>query len=540
MTAASRSRFPLVLLLAISALVELLLNRVATRLAGPPQSELSALLFGSGAPFTQHFTGLLGFGVFSWGATIFLRDRNLLRLPDRMVFTFLAALFLPLAGMGLVVPLPKSVAPHLATAFGLLVLGLTVGFLRRPAALRAKLGVICLVGPLLLHCYWTLTQQLPALAPSGRLGELPAQLFEIAENMVVVGAFASFLFFAPFPRRSSLFSPIPVTAAALVTAAVALLIRYHYPEAVQAAYHGLGLNVPPPSLHVLMHLSALFFFVLTIATLALRKGPERETALGLLLLGTSGFQLQAPYQLLLTLTGLMTVMRAAIAAGADGEAPATMPGWAEGAGPTPAAWGEFLPRLAAACSRPEAAGEAVLLQHQGQQVAHVRGKRDGLPFTLRILTGARGVDRLEVVLGEPGSGDPPLTLQRGRGLRGLRVAGKAGGRAVTVAPELDRELQVSEAGGGLIPERPDGARGPGAATALADPELQATLLQLLHGWVGIWPGEGLHYVARPDADGWPLPLAEIGFSPEVAATDEVVALVALLSSLGRRFRLPRA
>ena len=443
-----------------------------------------------------------------------------------MIITFLAGLFLPLAAMGLVVPLPTAVAPHLSTAFGLLLLALVIAFLRRPAPLRSKLGVAFLAAPMLLRSYWTLSQQIPALAPRGPWSELPAQLFEKAEDMVVVGGFASFLFFAPFPRRANILSPIPVTVAAMVTAAVALLIRYHYPEAMQASYHGLGLNVPPPSLRVLVHLSALFFFVLAIGSLALRPGPERASAIGLVLVSVSGFQLQLSYQLLLTLVGMMLLIRAGleVTPGVSSTAGRSKPSSA----PTAGVWTEFLQRLSAAVARPPESGEAVILQNHSHQIAHLRGLRDGVSFSLRVLQGRDGVERLEVLMGEPPREGASVSLRRKRGLRGRRVSARDEGDLLTLGmPEFDREVVVHDRG--------DSARG-----LLGDPELQQNLLRLLHGWLGLWPGEGLHYIARPPADGWPLPVAELAFSPEIAGTEDLVALIALLSPIARRLKLPRA
>ena len=531
--ASALSRFPLTLLLAACAILELALHRIGLHLSAAPTGpgvttapDALRTVLERGGPFLLNLTGLLALSTFTWGTVTFIRDRHLLGLPDRMIITFLGGLFLPLATLGLLVPLPAAVAPHLTTAFALLLLALVVGFVRRPGALRPKLGVAFLAAPMLLRSYWSLSQQIPVLGPSGPWSELPAQLFEVAEDMVVVGGFASFLFFAPFPRRAHVLSPIPVTVAAMITAAAALFIRYHYPEAMQAAYHGLGLNVPPPSLRALIHLSALFFFVLAIGSLALRTGHERSTALGLGLVGVSGFQLQLPYQLLLTLVGMMLLVRAALE-GAPGLGAAALAGAHATTAPTAAVWTEYLRRLSLAAARPPESGEAMILQNHGHQIAHLRGLRDGVVFSLRILQGRDGLERLEVLMGEPPREGAPFSLRRKRGLRGRRMSGRDEGDLLTLGvADFDREV--------IIHDRGDDSR-----TLLADPELQASLLQLLHGWLGLWPDEGLHYIARPPDDGWPLPLAELSFSPEVAGTDDLVALLALLSTIARRLRVPR-
>ena len=293
----------------------------------------------------------------------------------------------------------------------------------------------------------------------------------------------------------------------MVTAAVALFIRYHYPEAVQASYHGLGLNVPPPSLRVLIHLSALFFFVLAIGSLALRPGPERATALGLALVAVSGLPAAA----------------ALPAAAHPGRDDAAHPRRARGragrgccgqrrrptTGPRPR-W--RLDRVPAAArggrARPPESGEAVILQNHGHQIAHLRGKRDGVGFSLRILQGRDSIERLEVLMGEPPREGAPVSLRRKRGLRGHRVSARDEGELLTLGvAEFDHEVVVHD-------------RGDTAARCSPTPSSSRTCLQLLHGWLGLWPGEGLHYIARPPADGWPLPLAELTFAPDVAGTEE--------------------
>lgn len=520
------SRLPITLILALSAFFELMLNRIGTHLLSAElrKTDPIARLIDQAGLFFFYETGFLALVLFTWAAIVMIRDRHLLRIPERMLFTFLSALFVPLATMGMIVKLPKAVAPHLNTAFVLLLVVLLVGFLRRPAPLRAKLGVIYLSAPLLLHGYWLATQQLPALAPSS-MAELPIQLFEIAEHLLVVGAFAAFLFFAPFPRRANLFSPIPVTIAALTTAGVALFVRYQYPEAVQAAYHGLGINIPPPSVQVLMHLSAFFVFVLTICALVIRGPQDRSIALGLTLVALSGFQLQLPYQLLLTLSGMMLLMRASLTLEGAREPRPLSP-----AVPAAESWNGYLPRLAVACARPAESGEAILLQNDGQQIGQVRGQRDGLPFSLRIQQGASALQRLEVSLGEVPSEPPPIALERRRGLRGGRpprpsaVEAPRGRLGVAM---VDRHFEVHDATGR-------------APALLSDPDLEQSLLELCHGWLGLWPGRGLLYLAVPGRDGWPLPLAELTFSPELAQTDACEALIALLRSLARRLEVQAA
>jgi hypothetical protein len=512
------SRIPLVLILTLSATMELLLNRIGVHLVSRPSlnGSLGASVFDLGGLFFLYLTGTLALCVFTWAVVILIRDRRLLRVTDRIAFTAMSALFLPLATMKLFFELPEPMLPYLNIGFGALLVVLVWGFMRRPAALRARLGVLYLCAPILLHVVWLASQQLPGSASSD-YSEIFLRIYESAEHLVVVGAFAAFLFFAPFPRISNLFEPIPVALAGLLTAGVALLAKYHYIETAQAAYNGLRINLPTPSAHGVMHLAALFVLALTIGTLIRRAGPSRATGLGLALIGVSGFHLQESYQLLLTLIGMMQVLRAsreAAAPGAEVQARSTSI-------PSSENWAAYLGRLAESCSRPPGGGEAVQLQNDGQQIAYVRGRRGDLPFTLRMLHDAGGIQRFEVLVGSAPKDPAQLSLTRKRGSRGQKISDRSVGQKVKLEGDLERQFTIQD----------NTDRAPGL---LGDAVLCGEIERLIHGWLGLWPGEGVRYLAHPGADGWPLPLAEVAFSPEDASTEEIEDLLTLLDGLARR------
>ena len=464
------ARLPITPVLLLFAILELGVRRVASHLIGGHTHLDRGLLHDvvqTAGLFTFYLTGVLALGIFSWAAVVFIRDRGLFRIPDRMLFTFFAALFLPLATVGLFLDLPPAMAPHLNTSFGLLIIALTFGLLRSPVNLRAKLGVIYLAAPLLFHCFWLATQQIPAWEPSGELRELPIRIYEIGEHLLVVGAIASFLFFAPIPRLSNLLSPFPVAVASSVTIAMALFVKFRYQATQLAAYHGLSLSLPPPSIQVGMYLVALFFFVLTICLLTLRSANGRATALGLSFIAVSGYHLELPYQLLLTLIGMMLLVRSAINEGNadDGEL--------RDMTPSPEAWRGYLQRLAEACCQPAAAAEVIALQHKTQLIVHLRGKRGTVPLSLRAVHERGAIKRLEITLGEPPAAPAPLSLQRKRQLRGSRVSQpRSGPLARLNDAEFNSRFALHDAAG-IAPE------------LLQDPTLQASLAHLHHGWLGI-------------------------------------------------------
>lgn len=516
----SRFRLSLTALLVAVALAELLLNRIGVRLlaAVPGVQDSPLVVVDRLALFLFYFTGVLALGVFTWAAVVTIRGPMVLHLPERMAFAVVSALFLPLAAMGTVGGVPAAMAPHLNTSFALLVLVVLVGFLRRPAPLRSKLGVFYLTVPILLHSVWLLFKQVPALAPAGSLIRLPDMLFEGSEHLVVLGAFAVFFFFAPL-ERARLTGPIPLVVALVGTALVGLLLRSHYSVAAQAAYYGLGLNLPPPSLRGLIHLLALFAFLLTITALTLQGGRHRAQAVGLSLVGVSGFLLQLPYQFLLTLLGLMELTRAArtdpLAEAADLTSAR--------AGVSSEDWKAFLGRLARACCSDLTDCEAVQLHTDQQQVAQLRGRRHGLPFVLRMLHDPRRIDRLDLSVGAPGREPAPVLLCRRRGGRGrpLKVRNTAPRRSLG-DPGLETQFLLRDEGG----QAAELLLGGGRADALG---------RLLHGCLELWPGEGLRYRVHPADDGFPLPLAEMAFNAEDADPDAVVALLDLLCELTLEF-----
>ncbi|MCA9666958.1 MAG: hypothetical protein KC503_15270 [Myxococcales bacterium] len=511
------ARISLVSILTIATTFELVLNRVIVRLVPRPKAAAATKAgiydaIDSFGLFFFYFVGLLALGLVAWGVVVLIRDRKLLDIASRTVLAIAGALFLPLAALGQVIQLPAAVAPHLNTAFGVFIASLVVITLRRNISLRHKIGIVYLAAPLLLHVYWLLTQQITAIAPVGARADLPSRLFEIGEHMVIVGAFVAFFFFAPLARVRSFFEPIPLAVAIIITGAVGAFAQLRYPVAAQAAYYGLGINLPAPSFQEALHLAALFWFTLTATGLFSRGGAERGLGYGLVLIALSGFQLQLPYQFLLTAAGMLLLLRGALASESEREVEEQR---SHASAPKPEQWKRYLERVA----EPDDAIEAVVLQNERSHIARLRATRDGRELTVRVIARGAQVEELELTLGSRPRGDAPACLSRRRNRRGHRVPGERGTRV-----DFDSEYTLRDNTGGV-------------AEALSSPDLREGLARLLHGTLRIWPEEGLRYTTRPLEDGWPLPVAEIAFDPEGAGTEDVQALVALLASIADRTQI---
>ena len=523
------NRLPLTLLLVICALADLVLRRIATPLlyaSSARHTTLYKVVSVSGQYFF-YLSGLLALAIFIWASVVLIRDRQLLKIPQRMLFTLLAALFVPLAMMGITVDVPSFVTPHLSIVFGLFLLSLVVSIISQPAPLGAKLGVLYLTAPLLLRCYWRLTQYFTGLTLPRLHDNFPTLVFQASEHLLVVGAYAIFLFFVPMRRRAELFRPVPLAVTVTLTAGVAIFTRHNYDLARQLVDLGLGLVLPESptgnlwqhgSLMFLLHMGGLFFAVLTACTLVGGDRMQRGTVQGLALIGLAGFHVQLPsqpliYQFLLTLVGIMLIMRSALPRSSEA-------GGLQGpSAPTLKDWNVYLRHLASVCSSPPESGESVLLQTDRQHVGHVRGQLDGRAFSIRMLQSGGSLKQFEVYMGASVKDPAPASIQRKRGGRGRRVRGRGFGERVQAHdPHFDRNFVVKDSSEKL-------------AQVLADDELRAQVELLLHGWLGIWPGEGLRYEAAPEVDGWPVPVAEVAFSPASADTSDIEELLDLLVTL---------
>ena len=515
------SRISLILTLALAGLFELVLNRIGVQLASPAaraESHIFPVIDTVGL-FAFYFTGVLAAIVFCWGLVVMIADTRLFRPWARLALMLGGAAFLPLAVTGMFLPLPPALSPWLNLGFVAVVLLLTAAFLTCHAASRHRFGVLYLVLPLLAHAYWLATKQLPALAPEGTYADLPARVLEIGQQLVVVGAFASFLFFAPLPRLSVLRSPIPVLVAVFFTAALAAHIGWHYPTAAKAAYWGLGLHLPSPSagelLQLLLYLGGLFLFLLVVVALFFGAPAERGLSLGLVLLAISGYHLELPYQLLLTATGLMQIIRAILVqARVEVRTPSPSAAYEPVAGAPD--WRAFFSR--ALEEQGVEAIEPVLLQSDRGRVVRVKGQIEGQRLTLRCQIHKRSIVELELELGVVPKDGPGASLSRQRPLRGRRL------RRV-------RGLAPSPFDSGFVLR--EGETRLGEALSALLPQLRETV----HGRLDLWPGEGLRYTARPLADGWPVPLAALASALETAPTADLGALVRALLALGASIEL---
>jgi hypothetical protein len=451
-------RISLLLTLIIGTVLELMTNRIGVHLFGAssdtPVPSLYRAIDTIGL-FSFYFTGLVAIIAFAWGLVVLISDSRILALWSRLGLMLLGATFLPLAGTGLVFRLPAGLKPWMNVSFGLLVILLFIAFVQKAASIRHKLGWLYLIAPLLLHCYWLATKQMPMLAPGGVDADLPSKILVMGEHLVVVGAFATFLFFTPFPRWSSLLEPIPVILAIVVTLLVGGMVAGDYQLSIKAAFYGFGLNLPPDPREVgrlSLLVSAFFFFMLTLLSLSMRGRAERSIAVGLLLMALSGYQLELPYQLLLTLTGLIQVLRGSHAlaleqAGLD--APTASPAPDEGHLISADTWKSYLLAVAAQAGLKEA--EAVVLLGDRGEIARLCASGPAGDVAVRLQLQRARISQLDIEVGSPPDEEARCSLQRRQERRGERVPEGRGKKAKGFPSEfgLRDDLDLADDLGGL-------------------------------------------------------------------------------------------
>jgi hypothetical protein len=570
------SRVSLVSLLVVSACIELVLNRIGLQVAEIQPSASDALhLVERAGTFFYYLTTLFGMSTFAWGIVSLARDRQVVGELGRMSLTvvgLLAGLAMGLHAASHLVPALQTPAGTslqallLNTTFGFLILTIVGVQLGRIAALQGKLnslnlwlplvlhvgwlgvlllnatvgllilavlgvllgrlrevrsrmGLLYLATPIMFHALWLLLRQLQLVDPMSFGPDLATRLFRAGEQIVVVGAFACYLFFAPLPRPRIFAEPLPLAVALAATGLGALVYSQDPRLATQIAYHGFRINLPEGATDGAVYLAALFVFTLTVASLYRRGGTERAMGVGLLLIGISGYELEQAYQLLLTATGMLVVMRATmveVAIGREGCASVE-----DNISVTSDDWQVFVNRLTNSLPS-DGAGRprSIVVQHGKSQVTRVQGVEGGQSFGLRILCTGERVLELEVIVGSPPRERAIAVISRKelcrgellqRGVRGPRVA-------------IEGPFELRDRSGTIV-------------KLLFDQQQRSVLSELkehLHGRMEFWPGEGLIYRARPLEDGWPVPLREIATDVSRASIDPLRELVTCCLGMAKR------
>ncbi|MGZ3406254.1 MAG: hypothetical protein ACXVAN_07395 [Polyangia bacterium] len=453
------ARFPLVAVLAGVALAELGLNRIAGHLL-PLDPFLARTFwrraFGDTRLFAYELTAILSTMMLGSALARIAAFGDRYRIGARLSFSLVGLVVVVLSALGAVAELPPDLFFHLHLSFTFLALLITMSVIASQAPARVRLGTVILFLPLVLHFAARLSRR---VSPVPELTSTPLELEAIAQATLAAAAVVSIPCFAS--RRHGV--RLGIGLAAVFVGATAVLVRLDWETAARVAAYGFGIALPMAPWALIVYLLALGGFVFTVTTLLSSTGAERLRGWGLLFVGMSGLDQQAPFQMTLAALGLLCIAESVVRSIAE-------PMSRE-------AFENLLRRGAAAVGAPQ----VIMTGSSGYETVRLHSPpTSGVPVALSLSRHAGQISGVDVVVGEALPRDPPSTLAR-------RDAGRLGPRAS--GPAIDTGDAAFDHAFTTRDKR-------GLNAQLLDDNTRARLGALCNGWLGVWPQRGVHYRAR--------------------------------------------
>ncbi len=374
----------------------------------------------------------------------------------------------------------------LDAAFTLTLVVVIVAQVRPGGDLGARIGLVLLALPLVLHFYAPFALR---FISGDDLG-LPERVQVFGQWALVFSALATPYCFAPRPFTSSAARVLPFIVAMFVSLLSAIVIRRAGEVGMDLARDGLGVVLDPlaPMSMLALYIMALAAVAWTLVSCLAAVAPARRdigVGIGLVLLGGYGFEW--PLQYLLGFLGLLLIGSAARRVSGEERRPAHSSRVSQ---ISDAKWSAFATALA----------EAIALDHSDESVpskltvadddglsrTHLVWTDRGHPVRVTFVRRDRQLASIEYLFGDSsapglapawtlwaraGSGDagahpspPPCPAPASR----LGVAG------------FDERFQMRDAAD-------YGAR------MLGDQEMSQRASELLSGWLALWPKSGLRH-----------------------------------------------
>jgi hypothetical protein len=368
----------------------------------------------------------------------------------------LAAAFMPLLLVSAWDPLPGAFQIYLQTSFSFLILlSMLAGFLTHRAP-RTKIGLLILAIPILLYSTWSVGFRWYSDTPPGwaRFALWSGEAASVAAAALMLPCY--------MPR--TLTRKVTVIATATIAEIFALVAwKSDIAPSVSAAF---GLQFPLATGARFLFVVALWSWLLVVAALLAQPGPLRLRGYGLLLVGLSGYQHEAPYQLAGTMVGFLCIVES-MAREDRGTSPTTLE-----------MWRALVKRVAAAVG----ARAVEVNGAEGYETARVNVTRD--PDEIELTVGRSGgtVSHAELVVGyAPSEEAPPVALTR----RGSPKLGRTKGEEVATGDlAFDEAFRIYD------------SRQITSRDRVLDDDLRPRLMSHLDGWLAVWPGTGVRYRTR--------------------------------------------
>jgi hypothetical protein len=301
-------RINLTALLALLALLDLLLDRVFTRLFLGERDSASggARLLAQLGTHISNLCGALALLLFASTFVTLVRRRELFPRALRVVTSLLAVVFvLMLAACVSSVQVPGRWFVQLTTTHAFLVWLTALALWSAPVPIRPKLGVTLFALPAVLHTAALFASQ------SGQGAGLAGNLARIGELTAFIAAGAAPLLLLPAGRGTRFFGLAWVAGLAAATLVlVGLVLRFDLVQVL--ALYGLRLDLPALgspagwAYALLLALAVLGTFLIVVPAFA-AGGSDRLLAYGVLLVVVAGYQASSPADLGVSACGMLAI-----------------------------------------------------------------------------------------------------------------------------------------------------------------------------------------------------------------------------------------
>jgi hypothetical protein len=532
--------------------------------------------------FLSYFGSALAVGIILRQLILFARGHHQYWKPVAYALILSGAAFTTYAVKSLVSAPGEEDTLFLELGFSVTLILLVVAQLRPGGDVAAKVGLMLLAAPLLVHFYrdagvrWI-------LGDMALVSGIPERIAAYGQWTMVLAALLTPYCFAPRPFIESAGRLAPLVIGGFVGVVGALVMRQSAEVGVKIAADGLGVDLGsgPPASQIALYLIALGSITWTlVACFIAPSAARRRIGVGLGLVVAAGYGFDWPLQYLVGLVGFLTIGEAVReVVGEERSARA----WEAARFRTPPiaaeTWHAYVVALVEALrarglrASTVSVAEPALLAQPGADASsssasssssaassspgpaaepHAGGEggdvgpaaedtsrthvlitdSSAAPVRLLVERVAGAVQMIEVVCGRDArpSGEAPVWTVEARPERRLaRVAHPTPPR--TGAPHVrtgdatfDRRFHMRDGGG--------------HAARLLDDGMRARASALLDGWLAYWPERALVYRVVPGHGAPldnPIPISELAFRGAIwdGAVDRLVTVLEFLTELSR-------
>jgi hypothetical protein len=546
------------------AAIELAVSRLAVPGLKPTDPSESPPLWHTGLSyvglFISYFGSILAVGIILRQLILFARGHHPYWKPIAYALVLVGAAFTTYAIKSLIGAPGESDTLLLELCFSVALLLLVAAQLKPGGDVAAKVGLLLLAAPLLVHFYrdagvrWVLGDE-------ALVSGLPERIAASGQWSMVLAALLSPYCFAPRPFMDSAGRLAPLVIGAFVGVTGAFVMRHSAEVGVKIASEGLGVDLGsgPPASQIALYLIALGSITWTlVACFIAPSSARRRIGVGLGLIVAAGYAFDWPLQYLVGMVGFMTIGQAIREVVAEEQAAHA---WAAARFRRPSipadVWQAYVVALvealrargmkaqtvsvedpallgppdADAAEQPAPTSAAPVLEEASRTHVLITDA-SAAPVRLLVERVGGAVHMIEVVCGPDlrATGESPgWTLEARPDRRMARGTHPAPPR--TAAPHartgdvpFDRRFHLRDAGG--------------HTARLLDEGMRARAVALLDGWLAFWPDRSLVYCVVPGIGAPldnPIPISDLAFRGAMweGAVDRIVTVLEFMTELSR-------